>query len=180
VKVAKTSLGKILVDSQGRTLYEFTKESGTTSECSGTCATAWPPLRANGKPTVGSGANASLVGTTAPSDGGAQVTYSGHPLHLFVKDTKSGDVNGEGVTAFGGSWFAVSPAGNRVSPPSKAGGVEMTRRSRAIVTWAAVANRATAAPRVRSPGWTRLRRRSAGRSLAARAARSLTRPIEHT
>jgi predicted lipoprotein with Yx(FWY)xxD motif len=111
VRVANTRLGKILVDSRGRTLYLFTKDSGTKSACSGACATAWPPLRASGKPTVGSGAKASLVRTTAHS----QVTYNNHPLYTFIKDTKSGQTNGEGVTAFGGSWFAVSPAGKKVS-----------------------------------------------------------------
>jgi predicted lipoprotein with Yx(FWY)xxD motif len=111
VRVATTRLGKILVDSRGRTLYLFTKDSGTKSACSGACATAWPPLRASGKPTAGSGAKASLVRTTAHS----QVTYNGHPLYGFIKDTKSGDTNGEGLTAFGGHWFAVSPAGKQVS-----------------------------------------------------------------
>jgi predicted lipoprotein with Yx(FWY)xxD motif len=120
VRVATTHLGKILVDSRGRTLYLFTKDSGTRSACSGACATAWPPLRASGRPTVGSGAKASLVRTTARS----QVTYNGHPLYTFVKDTKSGDTNGEGLTAFGGHWFAVSPAGKQVSSPapSRSGG----------------------------------------------------------
>jgi predicted lipoprotein with Yx(FWY)xxD motif len=115
VRVANSRLGKILVDSQGRTLYLFQKDSGNKSACTGPCAGAWPPLRANGKPTVGSGAKASLVGTTARSDGGPQVTYNGHPLYLFVKDTKAGDTNGEGKTAFGGRWFAVSPTGKQVS-----------------------------------------------------------------
>jgi predicted lipoprotein with Yx(FWY)xxD motif len=111
VRVATTRLGKILVDSRGRTLYLFTKDAGTKSACAGMCATAWPPLRASGKPTAGSGAKASLVRTTA----GSQVTYNGHPLYGFIKDTKSGETNGEGVTAFGGHWFAVSPAGKQVS-----------------------------------------------------------------
>ena len=53
VRVANTGLGKVLVDSQGRTLYLFEKDSGTTSACSGGCATEWPPLRASGKPTAG-------------------------------------------------------------------------------------------------------------------------------
>ena len=116
VKVAKSGLGKILVDSQGRTLYLFKKDSGTTSACTGACATAWPPLRTTGKPIAGSGTNASLVGTATRADGTTQVTYNGHPLYLFVKDTKPGDTNGEGKTAFGGSWFAVSAAGKQVSP----------------------------------------------------------------
>jgi predicted lipoprotein with Yx(FWY)xxD motif len=122
VRVAKTRLGKVLVDSPGRTLYLFTKDSGTKSACSGACATAWPPLRATGKPTVSGGAKASLVGTTTRSDGKPQVTYNGHPLYSFVKDKKSGDTNGEGLTAFGGSWFAISPAGKRIAgQPSKSG-----------------------------------------------------------
>jgi len=118
VDVAKTGLGKALVDSRGRTLYLFTKDSGTKSACSGACATAWPPLRAGGKPTVSGGAKASLVGTTTRSDGKPQVTYNGHPLYRFVKDKKSGDTNGEGLTAFGGSWFAVSPAGKQIASQS--------------------------------------------------------------
>ena len=115
VRVAKTRLGKILVDSRGRTLYLFKKDSGTKSACSGACATAWPPLRAGHKPTVGPGAKASLVGTTRRSDGKPQVTYNGHPLYTFIMDTKSGDTAGEGLTAFGGRWFVVSPAGKQVS-----------------------------------------------------------------
>jgi predicted lipoprotein with Yx(FWY)xxD motif len=114
VSVANSRLGRILVGANGRTLYLFTKDSGTKSACSGACAAAWPPLRANGKPAVASGARSALVGTT----GGAQVTYNGHPLYFFVKDTKARDTNGEGLTAFGGTWFAVSAAGNRVSPPA--------------------------------------------------------------
>ena len=113
-------LGEILVDSQGRTLYLFQKDSGTTSSCNGACAAAWPPLRSSGNPVVLGAANASLVGTIARSDGKPQATYNGHPLYSFVMDTKSGDTNGEGLTAFGGTWFAVSPAGNPVRPPAPA------------------------------------------------------------
>ena len=114
VKVANSRLGKILVDSRGRTLYLLTKDSGATSSCTGACAQAWPPLRAS-NPKAGSGVNASKLGTTKRSDGTPQVTYNGHPLYLFVKDQKPGDTNGEGLTAFGGSWFVLSPAGNRIS-----------------------------------------------------------------
>jgi predicted lipoprotein with Yx(FWY)xxD motif len=121
--VATTGLGRTLVDAQGRTLYLFKKDSGTTSACTGACASAWPPVRANGKPTAGSGANGSLVGTTARSDGAPQVTYNGHPLYLFVMDKKPGDTNGQGVTAFGAAWFALSAPGNQVSgSASKSGG----------------------------------------------------------
>jgi predicted lipoprotein with Yx(FWY)xxD motif len=115
VRVAKTGLGKILVNSRGRTLYLFKKDAGTKSACTGACATAWPPLRASGKPTVGGGAKASLVGTARRSDGKPQVTYNGHPLYTFIKDTKAGDTNGEGLNAFGGRWLAISAAGKQVS-----------------------------------------------------------------
>ena len=109
------SLGSILVDSQGHTLYLFQKDSGTKSACFGACASTWPPLRASGKPTAGSGANASMLGTTPRSDGKPQVTYNGHPLYLYSGDQNPGDTSGQGLTAFGGAWFAVSPSGNQVS-----------------------------------------------------------------
>ena len=109
------SLGRILVDSQGRSVYLFKKDTGTKSTCFGACAVQWPPVRANGKPTVGMGLTASKVGTTPRSDGKSQVTYNGHPLYRFVGDQAPGDTSGQGLTAFGASWFVVSPAGNQVS-----------------------------------------------------------------
>jgi len=116
------SLGKVLVDSSGRTLYLFQKDSGTTSACTGPCATAWPPLRASGKPAVGAGLSASKVGKTPRSDGKAQVTYNGHPLYRFQGDKKPGDTNGQGISAFGGGWFALSSAGDMVSGSSSGSG----------------------------------------------------------
>src|ERR1700736_2473618 len=125
IGTAKSALGTILVDSQGRTVYLFTHDSGTTSKCSGPCATAWPPLVATGAPTATSGANAALLGTSKRADGTTQVTYNGHPLYRFVKDRNAGETNGQGVVAFGGSWFAVTVAGNqagtRAGPNSGSG-----------------------------------------------------------
>jgi predicted lipoprotein with Yx(FWY)xxD motif len=118
VNVASSGLGDVLVDTQGRTLYLFLKDAGTTSACTAACAMAWPPLRATGPLTAGRGADAALLGNSPRSDGAAQVTYNGHPLYLFIKDQQPGDTNGEGVTAFGASWFAVSPAGTQVAPPA--------------------------------------------------------------
>src|SRR6267378_13216 len=93
--VANGDLGNILVDAQGRTLYLFQKDTGTTSTCTGACATFWPPLIAPGAPTTGSGANASLIGTTMRQDGKTQVTYNGHPVYLYSGDHNPGDTNGE-------------------------------------------------------------------------------------
>jgi predicted lipoprotein with Yx(FWY)xxD motif len=112
---ASTSLGKILVDAQGRTIYLFQKDSGTKSTCSGACAVAWPPVRSSGKPTVGSGLTASKVGTTPRSDGKPQVTYNGHPLYLFQEDQNAGDTNGQGVNGFGAPWYVMSPAGDAIT-----------------------------------------------------------------
>jgi predicted lipoprotein with Yx(FWY)xxD motif len=123
VGVASTGLGDVLVDRQGRTLYLFGRDSATMSACTGACAVNWPPLRIPGSPRVGSGANPSDVGTTARPDGKDQLSYNGHPLYTFVNDKKPGDTNGEGIDAFGGSWFAVSAAGAKVAPrPQPQGG----------------------------------------------------------
>ena len=118
VGVANTGLGNVLVDRQGRTLYLFGRDTGNTSACMSSCATNWPPLHVGRNPAIGSGAKAADVGTTSRPDGMSQLTYNGHPLYTFVNDKKPGDTNGEGVKAFGGSWFAVSPSGSKVAPAS--------------------------------------------------------------
>jgi predicted lipoprotein with Yx(FWY)xxD motif len=111
--VNNPTLGNILVDSNGMTLYMFLKDNGTTSACTGTCAGNWPALT-NASPSAGSGADASLLGT-APSTN--QVTYNGHLLYTFINDKKPGDVNGEGLL---NAWYAVSPSGEPVKPTSNA------------------------------------------------------------
>jgi predicted lipoprotein with Yx(FWY)xxD motif len=116
------NLGKILDDSDGRTLYLFARDTGAKSACTGACASAWPPLRASGKPTVGAGASASIVGTSPRSDGQPQVTYHGHPLYTYTGDQNPGDTNGQGLTVFGGGWFALSPVGDQVSGTGSNGG----------------------------------------------------------
>jgi predicted lipoprotein with Yx(FWY)xxD motif len=115
VGVESSDLGAILDDGHGRTLYLFKEDSGTKSACTGTCASAWPPLRVSGEPLVGTGATASKAGTSPRSDGKPQVTYNGHPLYTYTGDQNPGDTNGQGLVVFGGGWFTVSPGGNQVS-----------------------------------------------------------------
>jgi predicted lipoprotein with Yx(FWY)xxD motif len=115
IDVAKTDLGKVLVNPRGRTLYLFKLDSGTQSECTGGCATAWPPLVATGTPSAGTGAKASLIGTTTRADGTSQVTYNGHPVYLFEGDHKARQTNGQGVDAFGARWYALNASGNQVT-----------------------------------------------------------------
>ena len=121
VSVASTNLGKILVDSSGRTLYLFKADSGTRSACAGACAVAWPPLLASGRPTVSGGASAALIATTRRANGTEQVTYDGHPLYLFANDTTAGETSGQGVTAFGAAWYVLSPTGSQITGHSSAG-----------------------------------------------------------
>jgi predicted lipoprotein with Yx(FWY)xxD motif len=116
ISVANTRLGQILVGPNGRTIYLFLADSGTTSNCnSASCVQAWPPVLTSGAPKAGAGVTASLLGTTTRRDGTTEVTYAGHPLYYFVSDTKAGEVSGQGINAFGGPWYVVSPSGRQIS-----------------------------------------------------------------
>jgi predicted lipoprotein with Yx(FWY)xxD motif len=126
VSTTTTSLGRILTNSSGRTLYLFLADKNGKSACSGQCATAWPPLIASGKASAGPGTKASLLGTTKRADGRLQVTYDHHPLYTFIKDTKRGQTSGEGVNAFGAVWDAVSPSGAKVVAKSPAASSQST------------------------------------------------------
>jgi predicted lipoprotein with Yx(FWY)xxD motif len=114
IKVATTSVGDVLVDSSGRTLYLFVADKGTTSVCYNSCAQVWPPLLTTGTPQAGAGVSASLLGTTARTDGKTEVTYAGHPLYYFISDKKPGDITGQAVNDFGGPWYVVAPTGAAV------------------------------------------------------------------
>jgi predicted lipoprotein with Yx(FWY)xxD motif len=114
LKTHKSSQGTVLVDGKGRTLYLFRKDKTDKSRCSGACADDWPPLLTTGRPTVSGLVRKSLLGTTKRGDGKTQVTYGGHPLYLYVGDLKAGDMNGQGVSAFGARWYAVTPSGRRL------------------------------------------------------------------
>jgi predicted lipoprotein with Yx(FWY)xxD motif len=113
--VADSSLGKIVTDAKGMTLYLFKKDVGTTSNCYAQCAANWPPLilDPSARLIAGKGLESSLLGTTQRTDGSMQVTYNGHPLYHYSKDTKPGDTVGQGV---GTIWFVVSPSGQQVGP----------------------------------------------------------------
>ncbi len=111
---ADSSLGHILVENSGLTLYVFEKDTNGRSACSGQCATYWPPLLTNAKPAARGGVTQVLLGTTRRADGSAQVTYAGRPLYRFVEDSKPGQTNGEGSQEFGGEWNALSPDGKEI------------------------------------------------------------------
>ncbi len=108
-----SGVGKVLVDSQGMTLYYFEKDQNGQSACYGACASAWPPLLTEGKPVAGEGAMASKLGTTQRKDGTTQATYAGWPLYTFVEDKKPGEDNGTDSKAFGASWYPLHPNGEK-------------------------------------------------------------------
>jgi predicted lipoprotein with Yx(FWY)xxD motif len=114
VKLASSKLGRILVDSQGRTLYLFQADKGTRSACDGACAAAWPPLTTKGKPSAGAGLSAAQFGTTKRADGSTEVTYHGHPLYTYAGDTAPGQTNGEESDDYGAKWYVLSAAGQKV------------------------------------------------------------------
>jgi predicted lipoprotein with Yx(FWY)xxD motif/Ca2+-binding RTX toxin-like protein len=118
VKLGRSGLGRIIVDSHGRTLYLRAQDKRGKSNCYGKCAHAWPPLVTHGKPRAISGARSALLGMTRRADGRMQVTYRRHPLYYFVGDRRAGQTAGEGLFAFGSRWYAVSAAGAALRGPA--------------------------------------------------------------
>jgi predicted lipoprotein with Yx(FWY)xxD motif len=107
-------LGKVLVDSEGRTLYVFHKDkrslySAKSSACYGACAEAWPPLLTGGEAEAEKDASPTKLSLLTRKDGTLQVTYYGHPLYTYAGDKKPGEGNGNDIKAFGGEWYALGP-----------------------------------------------------------------------
>jgi predicted lipoprotein with Yx(FWY)xxD motif len=114
VGVVDSALGRVIADSKGRTLYLFEKDKGRASTCYGACARFWPPFTIKGKPAAGHGVLARKLGTTRRKDGKLEVTYGGHPLYRYVGDAKRGDIQGEGLNAFGAKWYVLAPSGKKI------------------------------------------------------------------
>lgn len=108
-------LGTYLTDGSGNTLYLYTPDTSPTSTCYGQCIANWPALVTNGAPQAGTGATATLLGTSPRSDGSQQVTYKGHPLYYFKGDRAAGDTSGQGKA---GTWYLVTPAGTQIAASS--------------------------------------------------------------
>ena len=98
----------VLTSSSGKTLYWFAPDTSTTSKCTGSCATYWPPV--TGPVTAGSGVTGTLS-TITRSDGTTQATYDGHPLYTYVGDTAAGQNKGNGLNLSGGLWYEMTVSG---------------------------------------------------------------------
>ncbi|MFE7571932.1 hypothetical protein ACFU76_34105 [Streptomyces sp. NPDC057539] len=120
VSARSTSLGKILVDGEGRTLYLFEADKENKSTCTGDCVKIWPPLLVSGKPEAGTGGvKADLLATTTRDNGAKQVTYNGHPLYRFTGDHKPGDTNGQGDVSFHDTWYVLKRSGDKNTTPQQ-------------------------------------------------------------
>ncbi len=116
VSTGHTSLGTVLVNAKGLTLYLFEGDTSKHLGCNGTCLKAWFPVTGTGS--ASGSAKASELGTVKRSSG-TQVTYGGHPLYTFVGDTKSGQINGQGLKLNGNLWYVVGPSGTAMTASSK-------------------------------------------------------------
>ena len=122
LKTTQISGVTVLTNAKGFTLYWFVPDTSTKSNCNGSCAQIWPPVK--GSATAGSGVTGKL-GTITRSDGSIQATYDGHPLYTYTADTAPGQANGNGINASGGVWHEVTASGAAAaasSPSASSGG----------------------------------------------------------
>jgi predicted lipoprotein with Yx(FWY)xxD motif len=117
---AVTTVGKILVDAKGRTMYAFAADSKGHSACTGSCLTYWPPVPAAAKPPTAPGVTATF-GVLHRTDGSTQLTADGWPMYTYVGDSKPGATKGQGLNESGGLWWVVSPAGKWITKTSSSG-----------------------------------------------------------
>jgi predicted lipoprotein with Yx(FWY)xxD motif len=111
LSVRSTEFGKAVFGPNGKVVYVFGADRGTTSRCYGVCAAAWPPVLTKGAPQAGSGVEAKLLGMTKRKDGSRQVTYNGHPLYYYSAD-KAGKVMCQHANMHGGLWLIIKPDGH--------------------------------------------------------------------
>ena len=123
VELHETALGMILTNSEGFTLFEFTKDKKNKDSCQAIsgCATIWPPLMTSGMPIAGSGVTQSKVGAIKLTAGGEQVTYGGRPLYLYSGNKAPEETSYDAVKEFGGTWYAMNAKGKKVKPKKASG-----------------------------------------------------------
>jgi predicted lipoprotein with Yx(FWY)xxD motif len=114
VNVADTGIGQVLVGPDGKTLYLYASDQGTTSAVPANILSAWPPLEVDSADAAvaGEGVDESKLGTAPQPDGSIWVTYNGHLLYSFSGDSAAGQTNGHKL---GNVWFALTPAGEQAA-----------------------------------------------------------------
>lgn len=116
LQLRKTSVGTILVNGRGYTVYAFTKDRRNQDNCqkSSTCLRVWPPVTTTGTPIAGPGVKRSLIGTIKLKTGAKQLTYGGHPLYTYIADSHPAETIYVNISNLGGRWPAVNAAGQEV------------------------------------------------------------------
>src|ERR1700759_4055990 len=104
----------VLTNAKGFTLYSFAPDTPTKSNCNGTCAQFWPPVKG---PATASGVKGTF-GTIKRSDGSPQATFDGHPLYTFAADTAPGQAKGNGLNEQGGVWHEITTSGAAAPVPA--------------------------------------------------------------
>ena len=117
LKTATIGGATVLTNAKGFTLYSFAPDTATKSNCNGTCAQNWPPVKG---PATAAGVTGTF-GTIKRSDGSVQATFDGHPLYAFVGDTAPGQAKGNGLNAAGGLWHEVTTSGTAAAGSSSSG-----------------------------------------------------------
>jgi predicted lipoprotein with Yx(FWY)xxD motif len=115
ISIRSTSLGKTLVDANGRTLYLFEGDRPNVSRLAPAGAAVWPRFVSSGPVKAGNGVQAALIGKTTSPAGVSQVTYDGHPLYYYVGDSSPGSTRGQGLNEFGALWYVLGPSGNAIT-----------------------------------------------------------------
>jgi predicted lipoprotein with Yx(FWY)xxD motif len=120
LKTASIGGATVLTNSKGFTVYSFALDTPATSNCNGTCAANWPPVKGS----VTAPGVTGTFGTIKRSDGSVQATFNGHPLYTFTADTAPGQAKGNGLNAFGGVWHVDTTSGSAApaSSPAPGGG----------------------------------------------------------
>jgi predicted lipoprotein with Yx(FWY)xxD motif len=117
LSTAKIGGATVLTNARGFTVYSFAPDTPTKSNCNGTCAQNWPPVKGSA---TASGVKGTF-GTIKRSDGAKQATFDGHPLYTFVGDTAPGQAKGNGLNAAGGLWHEVTTSGSAPAGSSSSG-----------------------------------------------------------
>jgi predicted lipoprotein with Yx(FWY)xxD motif len=113
IKTMGTSKGTVLATAAGLTLYWFAKDTARRSDCTGSCASYWPPLMGSATAAAGTSLPRGF-GTIKRADGKTQITYDGHPLYTYTGDRSAGQITGNDLDASGGLWWAITPSGSEL------------------------------------------------------------------
>jgi predicted lipoprotein with Yx(FWY)xxD motif len=117
LKTAKIGSTTVLTNGKGFTLYSFAPDTSTKSNCNGSCAKFWPPVKG---PATASGVKGTFA-TIKRADGATQATFDGHPLYTYVGDKAPGQAKGNGLNLSGGVWHEITTSGSAPSGSSSSG-----------------------------------------------------------